>query len=895
MAIISDTGVPYRANSANSLYLSGRSRFGAGSFLFFDTQAGTDPLTGSATRAVFVDSNDKLCYWNGTSTLRITASGSGTPTWEDLYANDATFALTSATWTITQSAAAAALTLNKTNVGAGTLLDLTNSGSGKDIANSTNWSIAASGGHGILELGSGGTINATDGAMTLGKSGTTTTFSGAVTMTAGAFVMTSGSQTITSGNLVLTLGNATLTAGNLVLTLGTYTQTYSTNANSWILTNNTATTIGAAASTGVMNVVSTSLTTGCLLNLELTEGTLNGGFYIRCWDATAGASNFQVAEDGATTILGGAASNMLTITAGDMVLSDGSITVTDADDAATVSCVNNTATSAAVYKFAGSGVFTGTGATSFFNITASGTTAGTAFTVIANAAATSVAVVDFSVTGLTSGSALRITSSTANFTTGGKMIELAMVAATAGNGLSIATTGAYTGTGLILASAGAMTTGILVSLVSTTGLTSGSLIRATSSTAGAIATNGAISFTATGDFTVGAVGLGFFHVGANTTTAGTAASISGTALTTGVALHIASTGTGITTGSLIRATTGTTGAVATNGVISIRATGAYTSTTNAALLDVAASASTDGTLVNLAMSAAAQVDSRILNVVASGYTTGFTGDVVKFTGCSTTGVGNVLNIVAVNTSAGGAVNIANNALTTGYGQRITHTTSVIASGGSLFRVSSTSVDTSTTTGTLVDLSSTSAAAATLVQLLDTGLTTGAGVFVSHTTSVLASGGSLVRIKSTSVDTGTTTGVLLDLAATAATTANLAVITSATLTTGTGVVMTLNGLTTGSGLSISSSSTDNGTRGLIVLNQTGAGATGTSMIRMNQVVTSTNFRKLITETNTGITIWMSNNTDPNGALTGAAGDICFNGSSHKPAYNTDGSTTWVNLV
>lgn len=53
-----------------------------------------------------------------------------------------------------------------------------------------------------------------------------------------------------------------------------------------------------------------------------------------------------------------------------------------------------------------------------------------------------------------------------------------------------------------------------------------------------------------------------------------------------------------------------------------------------------------------------------------------------------------------------------------------------------------------------------------------------------------------------------------------------------------------------------------------------------------------FRKEIVLNNT--TIWRSNGTDPNGTLSGTAGDICLNGASNKPAYCT-GTTNWTNLV
>src|SRR5262249_26719858 len=74
----------------------------------------------------------------------------------------------------------------------------------------------------------------------------------------------------------------------------------------------------------------------------------------------------------------------------------------------------------------------------------------------------------------------------------------------------------------------------------------------------------------------------------------------------------------------------------------------------------------------------------------------------------------------------------------------------------------------------------------------------------------------------------------------------------------------------------------------------SGMTGAPISYTQNNVTSTHFRKLFTETNTGISLWMSDNTTANGNLTGTAGDICFNAGSHKPEYCT-GTTNWTALV
>lgn len=60
---------------------------------------------------------------------------------------------------------------------------------------------------------------------------------------------------------------------------------------------------------------------------------------------------------------------------------------------------------------------------------------------------------------------------------------------------------------------------------------------------------------------------------------------------------------------------------------------------------------------------------------------------------------------------------------------------------------------------------------------------------------------------------------------------------------------------------------------------------------NNAVVSTNFRRLIKDTNGGATIWGSDGTTPNGNLTGSAGDICLNGDSGK-AYYCTGTTNWT---
>lgn len=509
---------------------------GEGGSLIFELPTSTRAsVTGEYK--MFLSSGGALIFDNGSTQTTIGAAGSGgTPTWETIFAADATFTITpDTTFTIAgnRSTATDVVTITNAAGGSGSCLQITNSGSGNDVDGTSNtWSVSKAGAASVLTLTlTGTTITSTADniAWSLKDASATALVIGSSGSTAILTIDTTDATPLAKfGNgISLTDGNATFIST-------------SNTATNVLVTNNTITTFGAAASSaGAVCIRSTSLTTGSLLQLQLSDTNNAGGFYLNCRESVGGTNDFTIGENGVLVMAGTAASDSLTVTAGDVVLSDGSITMTDADNAVSFSLTNNTATSSNVVLITSSGVATGVGANSFVNITQSGLTTGTALTVIAAAATTSVAVVDIQTLGLTSGTALRVAGTTATFTTGGKLIELDTVAAVAGNLLTATTTGAYTGTGMVLITAGAATTGILLSLVSTTGMTSGSLIRATTSTTGAIATNGAISFSASGAHTGT---IGFVHI-SDVTASGIAMDITANALTTGSALLITSSGT----------------------------------------------------------------------------------------------------------------------------------------------------------------------------------------------------------------------------------------------------------------------------------------------------------------------------------------------------------------
>lgn len=328
----------------------------------------SDPFPGGkSTRRGLAFINGSLYYWSGTDFVALGTASGGVTTFDDLYDNDKTLTLDDGVLTFTVSTAANGIYINKTNTGAGVPLVIGNSGSGYDVQG-PSWSIISTGNVGILELTSGGTINATGGALTIGATGTATTFAGTVTINEGLSTA-DGAVTFTDNSNVaasVSIVNATVT---------TYAGVFKVTAAALTSGTGILATFASMTSGLGLSIVAAATTTGTLLKLTATEATLTTGKYIDCYDGAA--TDFSVARYGAVTIAGLGANNMLTITAGDVVMSDGSCTITDADNAASLSVTNNTATTASVLVFAGSGTFTGNTTGSFATITPSGLTTGT--------------------------------------------------------------------------------------------------------------------------------------------------------------------------------------------------------------------------------------------------------------------------------------------------------------------------------------------------------------------------------------------------------------------------------------------------------------------------------------------------------------------------------------
>jgi hypothetical protein len=437
----------------------------------------------------------------------------------------------------------------------------------------------------------------------------------------------------------------------------------SNTAASLSLTNNTATTIGNAGNTlGVLDLQSTSLTTGNFLNMEvnaLTTGTA-----------------LNISRSGAGLTTGG---ELVNLDMGAAVAGNG-------------------------LNIATTGVYTGTGL----------------ITLTANAATTGV-VSSISNTGLTTGTGLLITGGT-TLQAAGELLDLNMGAATTGSAATLRTTGVFTNTaGLLNITANAATTGSLAAL-SGTGLTTGTGLSITTNTAlqaagelldlnmGAATTGSAATLRTTGIYTNTA---GLLNITANGATTGSLAALSGTGLTSGTGLSITGGTALAANGELLYLNMGA--ATAGNGA-SIITTGAYTGTglltltansaTTGDIMNVSATGLTTGSALIMTGPSAAGVTDHFLKITSDvGSASSLIYGAPDFSGSTVTGYG--LNITATDSTATANTDYANyslltltgNAAKTGYGTygRVTtaSTTADTTYGGNF----STATTGAVTTGT----------------------------------------------------------------------------------------------------------------------------------------------------------------------------------------------------
>ena len=630
----------------------------------------TAPTTTTGEYVIYVDGG--VLYWDNGSTITAlgAAGGSGGASWEAQYAADNTINIAGGSGLTIAGAMANAndvLTITQTSDGSGDALQITNSGSGNDISGTSGaWSITKAGvatfaevvltstvstdvmaitnnsitannafivtGSGVFTgTGANSFANVTQSGLTTGTAFTVianaaTTSVGVVDVSATAMSsgstarITGGGANITAGGKVLevAMGAATTGAGVSITTSGIHT---GTTTNSLLAINATSATAGTALyvqvnglTTGVAQLITSSgtmTTTGSLLTLTANS-------------ATTAAGIFRIDANGLTSGIGA-------------VIASSATAITGAGRLLRVDHIGATGTTAILSEFASAA----NDETVIVKITASSLlAAGVALDISAAAMTTGKAIDMSDLDAITTGKAIHV-DATGITQTSGILVHLdsaGTVITGAGRIFLSDHTGATTTSGvlnefitaatdetvLVQLTTAAMIDGVALKIDGTTGMTTGSLVRVASSTAGALATNGVVSLTATGAFTsTSATNGGFVEVKANTTTAGTIINVTGTALTTGIGMHISNGTAATTSGSLLRVTAGGVGAVATNGIISFVHTGLYTSAAaTLGMFHVAANTTTAGTVASVSGTGVVGGTVLVLDATAATLTTG---------------------------------------------------------------------------------------------------------------------------------------------------------------------------------------------------------------------------------------------------------------------------------
>ena len=614
-------------------------------------------------------------------------------------------------------------------------------------------------------------------------------------------------------------------------------------------------------------------------------------------------------------------------------------------------------------QFVNNGAFTG----QLTSIGSSGTTTGSLLNLnLSNASQTSASALVVTQSNVTTGFTGSLVSFTGSSTTGsGSVLSVTTANTTAGNGLLLTANGLTTGNGASLThSTSAITSGALLRVASTAAdafLTGGGLVAVSSnadftsaagsgllsvsSSASSAGTLVNIANSATGQ--VGSTALNVVQTGTTTgftgnlvnftgssttgtgnvlnitavnTTAGNGLNLTANALTTGDGVDLNHSTTALSSGALLRVSSTAVDAFTTGGLAVISSNQNFTSTANTAgLLNVSSTASAGGTLVNIANSFNGQIGSTALNVVQSGTTTGFTGNLVNFTGSSTTGTGNVLNVTAVNTTAGNGFNLTANALTTGDGADLNHSTTAITSGA-LLRVSSTAVDTFTTGGLavissnqnftttantagLLNVSSTASTGGTLVNIANSAAgqvdSTALNIVQSNTTNTFT--GNLVNI--TGTHNSTSTGNTLNVASAVSSNGNAVNIVANSLSSG-GVGLNVNssstGTTTGSLLRVTSATTAAvNSNGLVSFRASGdytsTSNAGLLDVRANNTTAGTVVNVQGTGLTTGVALNVAAGAAGGTAIRVASGLTTLTGATSGDALNVSNSSSTGNVV
>ena len=383
--------------------------------ILFQHSNTTLPNLASSDRAIAWEGTN-LRRWSGSAWATISGSGSVDSSLDDSYDDGANVTVDgeAITWTGTH-ATNNVFELRLTGSGTGNMIDIENSSTGTAgydiIGTSNSWSVDSAGtavlvgitGCDDITAAANLTLEATgSGTITIGgtSTGNITVGGGGGTLTATTdFVITGAADTDV---FTITDGDGLIDDGQLTIT-ETDTATYALNITS------------SGTGGGGLKVTADALTSGSAIYIDSDNGaSFSGdGGYINAMNGTS--SVFKVGRYGAVTILGNAGSNVLTLTDGDFVITQGSITITaDDDNAASLSLVNDTATTNDVVSFTGSGAFTGD---SWMLVNPSGLTTGRAVEILCDALTQGEGLY-ITTSAITSGNAVYITNTGEAITSG---------------------------------------------------------------------------------------------------------------------------------------------------------------------------------------------------------------------------------------------------------------------------------------------------------------------------------------------------------------------------------------------------------------------------------------------------------------------------------------------
>ena len=415
---------------------------GTNSGLFLDTANTVAPS--SEGQIAYVSGTGIQAYVGGVITLGA-AGAAGTVGLDDAYDDGRSMTVDAGAVTLTGTDEdTAVLAITGDGDSAGALIKCTHTTATRNdiLGTGSTWSVTGQGYATLVRAFVSGYVSTASAAdLTLHtNSGTNSSkmvitdgLNGDITFTmngTGALKITGTTEA--NNGLELDTGDFAIADGSLTITDDDDAAALAVTSTGNVATGIVAIIANSVTSGHVLDITGDGITTGKILHLDMTEaGVTDGtGMYIECYDNTADAAQFTVGANGDVRIAGADSTDVVTIDLGDVVLTQGSITITDDNDnATTLSVTNDTATSADVVDMNSGSLTTG----SLVHLTADTAaliTTGSVLEITADAATTAGAggdgrgVVTVSVDALTTGIGMNITSLSNEALAGGILFQV---------------------------------------------------------------------------------------------------------------------------------------------------------------------------------------------------------------------------------------------------------------------------------------------------------------------------------------------------------------------------------------------------------------------------------------------------------------------------------------